>query len=824
MTTTQVLTTPGGINFSGFYYPELLREGLLFLRTYRDVLGLTDENDYESHIQILRAFAAMGHNNNARLDTVANELFIESCQLLESMQRLLRLMGIELKSASPASADLLLRLSSVTTSNISGFVPSLADFATDSLPPIIYEAPDEGVDLDRTDQVNYVYVLEETDSQTSDGFVNSLNADIFNRTAGAWAASVVGLHLFVYGSAYENGGEFRVTQRIDDKRVRVVRIPGSSDPGFSTESGLDWSLKQFTSNYALSANTALSNFAPWSGTPVVGDMLYIGHSGVMWTGVEFDVPVAASGLVGFFEYPDFERSLFHPKTVTHNVSPGTLTFDLETLLSPLLGAVDRRGVQVRVRSLITGVSEVQASVWTGSANTITTGGLLGQSVPSTSVTDYHITADWIPLASQDNGTTTGGSDFAQDGVVTWDLPYDEDRAWQNTDVNLNSAMWLRYRVAQVSTPTAPTFDTFDIAAGDQYLAFAVTQGETVGDIVIGSSDGSTAQEFLLPQSPYLDDSELIEVDETGAGVFVEYTSVPSLLYSTSTDRHYRIKKNAKGQARVVFGDGQKGRIPPVGINNIRATYRKGGAEDGNVGIDTITVNASGIAGVSSVTNPRSAFGWRQRDGSTPSDLERVRRDAPAEFRVRGTASTPEDAAWIATRVYKDDRGVRTVSRAFGVEGGFGIKTLKLLVVGEGGDLLTSSQLDELKVYFNGDRYSIPAKKGVFVANQQVIPVNYRPLNVAISASVEWPDGSVEQIRNRLLSILSPTALDDDGVTYLWEFSDKVSYSKIHSAIHSVSPNIVDVSSLTINGAPSSLSLGADELPVSTSASISITLT
>ena len=75
---TQVIETPGGIAFAGFYYPEILRELLAFLRNNKDRIGLTDENEFEVHVQLVRSFALVGHLNNTRLDVVATELLLDS--------------------------------------------------------------------------------------------------------------------------------------------------------------------------------------------------------------------------------------------------------------------------------------------------------------------------------------------------------------------------------------------------------------------------------------------------------------------------------------------------------------------------------------------------------------------------------------------------------------------------------------------------------------------------------------------------------------------------------------------------------------------------
>src|SRR5690606_21282389 len=61
-------------------------------------------------------------------------------------------------------------------------------------------------------------------------------------------------------------------------------------------------------------------------------------------------------------------------------------------------------------------------------------------------------------------------------------------------------------------------------------------------------------------------------------VWVQWESRPHLHFSGPNDRHYVVER-ARG--RVIFGDGQNGRIPPIGPNNIVARYQTGGGTAGN---------------------------------------------------------------------------------------------------------------------------------------------------------------------------------------------------------------------------------------------------
>jgi hypothetical protein len=813
---TQVIETPGGIAFSGFYFPEILRELLQFFRENKDRLGLTDENEFEVHVQLLRAFALVGHLNNTRLDTVATELLIDSANLLESVKRLLRLIGIELNSATPATVDVVLKLSEIATVDVSSFVPTLSEFATDTAPPVTYEDL-TGSDLDRTDRVSHVFGLEKVTGESGTGSVSSTSSEVFSRDSGSWGTGVstpVGSHLFLTdsGPAYDNGGEYRVTQRLNTTDVRVVKIPGSESAGFITESGLSWTLRKFTGDNASTVNSSGPTFQPFN-VMNVGDCLFVGHDHAQWSQLDFDLTTFAIGLAGVWEYPDNERSAFNP-----SVAPIDLGSTLEFDLTSLLGTLDRSGAEVKVTYLQTGAKETVTSVFSGGKNKITTTTLLGQVTASVDPTDYHLTADWIPFAN----TEDDSADFTSDDLAKWDLPQTLDRSWLVTDVNLIESNWARYRIVTAGS-TAPVFDTIKLSEGDLYLVRVCTQGETIGPQIIGSSTGQASQSFRLPETPYLDDTELIEVDEGGAGTWIEYINVDNFLNSTATSRHYMRQTDATDRASIIFGDGINGRIPPAGVDNVRGTYRIGGDIDGNVGANTVVVNADGVNGISDIWNPRPASNWRIKDGGDDADLARLKRDAPAGLRTRDRAVNGDDAERLAIYTFTDRAGTKPVARAWAEEEKFGIKTIGLLVVGAGGSTLTATQLEDLEEYFNGDKYARPPASGALVANHELTGVNFEPALISIEVTVTWPGGSAEAIKNALLAFITPLAVESDGSTYVFDFASKVSFSKVHQLVHAVDPNIRDVPVLKLNGSAASVSLSANGLPVTTAASIQVNI-
>lgn len=146
------------IRFSGFYYPEILQDLLVWKR--RNVPELTDEDPHEPTIQLLRAFAAGFHNANMLLDFVALETLITTARLRESLRGHLALIGYELHQPIPATVDLVFKLASPLTST--AVLPAGATastVSTDTAPAMAYEVQ-EAQTVPRTDQLTQAWELD----------------------------------------------------------------------------------------------------------------------------------------------------------------------------------------------------------------------------------------------------------------------------------------------------------------------------------------------------------------------------------------------------------------------------------------------------------------------------------------------------------------------------------------------------------------------------------------------------------------------------------------------------------------------------------------
>jgi len=100
-------------DWSAFYYPQILEQLIQFKRI--NVPELTDESVHEPLIQLLRAFALVGHLNNTNADMLANENTLPTARLAETIRNMLRLIDYELASASPAKVDIVFKLTQPLT-------------------------------------------------------------------------------------------------------------------------------------------------------------------------------------------------------------------------------------------------------------------------------------------------------------------------------------------------------------------------------------------------------------------------------------------------------------------------------------------------------------------------------------------------------------------------------------------------------------------------------------------------------------------------------------------------------------------------------------
>jgi predicted phage baseplate assembly protein len=153
-----------------------------------------------------------------------------------------------------------------------------------------------------------------------------------------------------------------------------------------------------------------------------------------------------------------------------------------------------------------------------------------------------------------------------------------------------------------------------------------TQGETKNE-TLGSGDAAqTLQQFTLRQSPltYVSAANATGIEST-LQVRVNnilWGEVESLNAAGADDRVYTTTTDDQDNTTITFGDGQHGMRLPTGAENVKALYRVGIGQGGNVDSGRISLLATRPVGVKSVINPIASSGGAGRD-----EIDQVRRNS-----------------------------------------------------------------------------------------------------------------------------------------------------------------------------------------------------
>lgn len=159
-----------------------------------------------------------------------------------------------------------------------------------------------------------------------------------------------------------------------------------------------------------------------------------------------------------------------------------------------------------------------------------------------------------------------------------------------------------------------------------------THGETIREEVIGSGDGTQAnQRFKLKKQPltYISSSgshgpfqgiePTLKVSVNG----LKWQEVFSLYNQTPTSETYTVRIDNNNATTITFGDGQQGARPASGVENIIATYRSGIGLEGEVSANSLTLLKTRPLGIRSVNNPLPAQG-----AENPEAIGSARTNAP----------------------------------------------------------------------------------------------------------------------------------------------------------------------------------------------------
>lgn len=254
--------------------------------------------------------------------------------------------------------------------------------------------------------------------------------------------------------------------------------------------------------------------------------------------------------------------------------------------------------------------------------------------PGTIVFEAWSGLSWLPLTVL--GDETVG--FTRSGTVRVRLPKAGSMPRAAFGPVTTKFFYIRARLAAGAYDRPPRLSLVAINA------VPALQAETIEYEILGGSDGSPDQTFRLGNTPVLDGTLSVEVDEGDGSGFLTWREVPDFYGIGPRDPVYVLDR-ATGEVR--FGSEQAligGRIPAanrlLARSNIRArVYRYGGGKRGNVPAGALSVLMNALPGLDAgaVRNPVAAAG-----GTDEETIDEIIERAPRTLKARDRAVTAED--------------------------------------------------------------------------------------------------------------------------------------------------------------------------------------
>jgi uncharacterized phage protein gp47/JayE len=323
------------------------------------------------------------------------------------------------------------------------------------------------------------------------------------------------------------------------------------------------------------------------------------------------------------------------------------------------------------------------------------------------------------------------------------------------------------------------------------------QSRTISDEIIGSGTGEVNQKFRLVNSPVINEAIWInelstlsekerktllaepdrikQVQDSKGNIlefWVRWTQVSDLLDSKSKDRHYVFDKT---DGEVAFGNGKRGTIPPIGSDNIKATYSIGGGKSGNFDALKISKLQSSIAFVDKVFNPVISSG-----GTETEDIATLLKRAPTILKNRDRATAPEDYEWLAKKASDQVARVKALPN-FDSERKFSTGWVTVVIVPESPNSkpVPSNELKRRVTSYLKER--CPA-----VVTLRVIPPYYIKVDVSaelVTASIDSIPVIEKEARNKISEFLHPLtgSVERNG----WSFGCVLCKSDVYSILEQI---------------------------------------
>jgi len=323
------------------------------------------------------------------------------------------------------------------------------------------------------------------------------------------------------------------------------------------------------------------------------------------------------------------------------------------------------------------------------------------------------------------------------------------------------------------------------------VSVTATQGYTVTSELVGTSTGTANQIFQLDETPVIQDSISVQVNNT------PYRHVQYLVEYGNSDAVFVSYTDANGNTFIEFGDGVGGRVPATNAQ-IYATYRVGGGVVGNVAATTIKNILTNYQAGLSVINVSAASG-----GTDPESIESIRTNAPLTLSAGNRAVSLDDYAAIAVQISGVAKAIADAEVS---------NSINLYVAPFGDRGLTSeNELTEVFTALSNKIIEFITPKMPPGVSVTIFPPTFVPLNieVVVVALPQWKNSTVQINAVKALNEI----LAFDNVS----FKERISLSYVLSAL-SATPGVSYATPILLaraDGAQSGTSdavFAVDELP------------
>jgi hypothetical protein len=325
----------------------------------------------------------------------------------------------------------------------------------------------------------------------------------------------------------------------------------------------------------------------------------------------------------------------------------------------------------------------------------------------------------------------------------------------------------------------------------------------VKEEIIGSSNGERNQIFKLSKTPvvssdsfqtemwineskYISEEELEKLKKTERirevkgldgvvrEIWVYWDEVDDMMQSEPTDRCYE-SDNAVGL--IKFGDGIHGKIPPIGRDNIKVNYHRGGGITGNVKGGKISLIKTPIQFTESVMNPEPANG-----GMDIECVENALLRGPQFLKHRGQAVTPEDFEWLVREQFPSVAKVKCLPNSW-TRGEFRPGHVTVVAVPESNEDKPRPSLELMEMI---ERYLHTCSSDVISNSMRVISPVFIKISVTADVyvkSIELVSELEKESKESLKKFLHPLRGGIQGKG--WDLGSFLCFSDLYFQFHKI---------------------------------------